>query len=192
MHSNNKNKIRNLSSEKYEIFKNNNNNNNNNNKNNNNNIFYNNNFPHNTNINQTRPKKANNLIKSKVIEGEMESSSNKKSSINKNNFPENKFYNKINNNKQKNFSNKNHLPRKSPIPLTRSIQNNPKYVNIKKPSYNYCNNFYLFNPSYKYNYNNREYMLTSLFILDEGIAPQYYYSTGRILGYMRMLGYEYS
>jgi hypothetical protein len=45
--------------------------------------------------------------------------------------------------------------------------------------------------SYKYNYNNREYMLTSLFILDEGIAPQYYYSTGRILGYMRMLGYEY-
>lgn len=45
--------------------------------------------------------------------------------------------------------------------------------------------------SYKYNYNNREYMLTSLFILDEGIVPQYYHSTGRILGYMRMLGYEY-
>lgn len=45
--------------------------------------------------------------------------------------------------------------------------------------------------TYEYNPDNREYILTSVFILDEGIDPQYYYSSKRILGYMKMLGYNY-
>ena len=45
--------------------------------------------------------------------------------------------------------------------------------------------------TYEYNPDNREYVLTSVFILDEGIDPQYYYSSKRILGYMKMLGYNY-
>ena len=45
--------------------------------------------------------------------------------------------------------------------------------------------------TFEYNPDNREYVLTSVFILDEGIDPQYYYSSKRILGYMKMLGYNY-